>query len=61
MFIQVVPYDSFWEAAYENEAQKISSILKDILVEIYHIGSTAHRFRAWRIKDGVGLSIPGGY
>ena len=41
MFIQVVPYDSFWEAAYENEAQKISSILKDILVEIYHIGSTA--------------------
>lgn len=41
MLIRVVPYDPFWEAAYDNEAQKISSILKDILVEIYHIGSTA--------------------
>ena len=41
MFIRVVPYDPFWEVEYENESQKISNILKDILVEIYHIGSTA--------------------
>ena len=41
MFIRVVPYDPFWEVEYENESQKISGILKDILVEIYHIGSTA--------------------
>ena len=41
MLIRVVPYDPFWEAAYDNEAQKISSILKDVLVDIYHIGSTA--------------------
>lgn len=26
---------------YENESQKIKNILKDILVEVYHIGSTA--------------------
>ncbi|WP_459734255.1 GrpB family protein [Latilactobacillus curvatus] len=41
LFIRVVPYDPFWEVEYENESQKISNILKDILVEIYHIGSTA--------------------
>lgn len=41
MFVRVVPYDPLWEAEYENEAQKIRNILKDILVDIYHIGSTA--------------------
>ena len=41
MFIRVVPYDPFWEVEYENESQMIRNILKDILVEIYHIGSTA--------------------
>lgn len=41
MFIRVVPYDPFWEVEYENESQLIRNILKDILVEIYHIGSTA--------------------
>ena len=41
MFIRVVPYDPFWEVEYENESQKISGILKDVLVDIYHIGSTA--------------------
>ena len=41
MFIRVVPYDPFWEVEYENESQKIKNILKDILVEVYHIGSTA--------------------
>lgn len=39
--IRVVPYDPFWEVEYENESQKIKNILKDILVEVYHIGSTA--------------------
>lgn len=44
LFIRVVPYDPFWEVEYENESQKtfkIKNILKDILVEVYHIGSTA--------------------
>ena len=41
MFIRVVPYDPFREVEYENESQMIRNILKDILVEIYHIGSTA--------------------
>lgn len=41
MFIRVVPYDPFWEVEYENESQMIRNILKDVLVEIYHIGSTA--------------------
>ena len=41
LFVRVVPYDPLWEAEYENEAQKIRNILKDILVDIYHIGSTA--------------------
>jgi hypothetical protein len=37
LFIRVVPYDPFWEVEYENESQKIKNILKDILVEVYHI------------------------
>lgn len=41
MFVQVVPHDPAWEAAYREEAQIIQAVLKDILVEIHHIGSTA--------------------
>ncbi|WP_281004407.1 GrpB family protein [Mahella australiensis] len=39
--MRVVPYDPSWKAEYEVETQKIRNILKDIIVEIYHIGSTA--------------------
>lgn len=33
--------DASWGTEYEAEAQKIRTILSDIIVEIYHIGSTA--------------------
>src|SRR5690554_1194552 len=41
MFVRVDPYNPFWEKLYRIESQKIQAILNDILVEIYHIGSTA--------------------
>lgn len=41
MLIKIIPFDPTWEAAYEEEARRIKNILKDILVDIHHIGSTA--------------------
>ena len=41
MLVKVVPYNPSWEAAYKIEAQQIKDILKNVLVDIYHIGSTA--------------------
>ena len=41
MFVKVVQYSPLWESKYNFEAQQIKNILKDILVDIYHIGSTS--------------------
>ncbi len=39
--IEVVPYNPQWKLEYEKEAAKLSDILKDEIVSIHHIGSTA--------------------
>lgn len=41
MFVKVVPHSHLWETAYKTEEQMLRNILKDILEDIYHIGSTA--------------------
>lgn len=41
MEIEVVSHQSQWSLEYKQEAEKISSILQEILVDIHHIGSTA--------------------
>lgn len=41
MYVTVVPYSHLWETAYKEEKQKLINFMNDILVEIYHIGSTA--------------------
>ncbi|APH14914.1 grpB family protein [Clostridium sporogenes] len=39
--IEVVPHNSKWRIEYEKESEKIYNIMKDEIVQIYHIGSTA--------------------
>jgi len=39
--IEVVPHNSKWKTEYEKESEKIYNIMKDEIVQIYHIGSTA--------------------
>jgi GrpB-like predicted nucleotidyltransferase (UPF0157 family) len=39
--VKVVLHDPEWEQKFKNEAKKIKKIFKEILVDIYHIGSTA--------------------
>lgn len=39
--IIVVDYDSCWAAKYDAERDKITAVLKDNCVGIWHIGSTA--------------------
>ncbi|WP_434305681.1 GrpB family protein [Clostridium botulinum] len=39
--IEVVPHNSKWKIEYEKESEKIYNIMKDEIVQIYHIGSTA--------------------
>lgn len=39
--IVVVPYDPQWQDLFEQEAEKIRSVLGDLLIEIHHIGSTS--------------------
>ena len=39
--IVVVPYDPQWQVLFEQEAEKIRSVLGDLLIEIHHIGSTS--------------------
>ncbi len=39
--IIVLDYDPEWEKKYQDEAEKIKTILKDNCVAIHHIGSTA--------------------
>ncbi|NLO15432.1 MAG: GrpB family protein [Clostridiales bacterium] len=41
MIVKVVPHDPSWEEMYRAESPVIAHILKDILVDIHHIGSTA--------------------
>ena len=39
--VEVVGYNRDWATLFEEEAEKIKSILGDELIEIHHIGSTA--------------------
>ena len=39
--IEVVPYQSNWPSDFIKEADAIQSILKNEIIEIYHIGSTS--------------------
>lgn len=39
--LTVVPYDPLWRVAYATEAEQIRHILRELLVEVHHIGSTA--------------------
>lgn len=41
MIVRVVPHNPLFETEFQNEAEKIKDILKDILCDIHHIGSTA--------------------
>ncbi|ACA55781.1 GrpB family protein [Clostridium botulinum] len=41
--IEVVPHDPKWKIEYKKEAEKIYKIMKDEIVQIHHIGSTAIR------------------
>lgn len=41
MFVKVVPYSPLWKTVYKIEAKQIKTLLKDILVDVYHIGSTS--------------------
>lgn len=39
--VEVVSYHSNWKEMYKEESGKIKNILNDIIIDIYHIGSTA--------------------
>ncbi|MCD3197518.1 GNAT family N-acetyltransferase [Clostridium botulinum C/D] len=39
--IEVVPYDEKWRKKFINESIKIRNIMRDEVINIYHIGSTA--------------------
>ncbi|RKD30022.1 GrpB family protein [Thermohalobacter berrensis] len=39
--VEVVSYNSDWENKFKEEAKEIEKVLRDILINIYHIGSTA--------------------
>ena len=41
MKVKLIPYDSYWHKAFEEESKSIKDILKGLLIDIYHIGSTA--------------------
>lgn len=41
MKVKLIPYDSYWHKAFEEESKPIKDILKGLLIDIYHIGSTA--------------------
>src|SRR5437868_672555 len=38
---KIIPYDSNWPLLYANESKKVATLLKNDLIGIYHIGSTA--------------------
>lgn len=39
--IVVVPYDPQWPELFKQEAEKVRSVLGELLIEIHHIGSTS--------------------
>ncbi|MDY0395845.1 GrpB family protein [Virgibacillus halophilus] len=39
--VEVVPYHSAWPCIFEKEAEHITEVLSNLLVCIYHIGSTS--------------------
>ena len=39
--IEVMSYNANWTHMYQEESGKIKNILNDIIIDIYHIGSTA--------------------
>lgn len=39
--VEVIDYRSDWKKKFEDEAEILREILKDIIVDIHHIGSTA--------------------
>jgi len=39
--VEVIDYQSDWKKKFEDEAEILREILKDIIVDIHHIGSTA--------------------
>ncbi len=38
---KIIPYDSKWPILYSREAEKISDIIEDNILETHHIGSTS--------------------
>lgn len=39
--IEVVPYDPTWPLIFQNEVDRISPMVHDVITAFYHIGSTA--------------------
>lgn len=39
--VEVVPYNHQWPQMYKDEANKIKTIMNEIMVQIHHIGSTS--------------------
>lgn len=39
--VKVVPYRKEWLSSYYEEANQIRNMLKDVLIDIHHIGSTS--------------------
>ncbi|MBD0339684.1 MAG: GrpB family protein, partial [Microcoleus sp. Co-bin12] len=39
--VEVVPHDPNWRSAFESESKLIALALRDNVVAIHHIGSTA--------------------
>ena len=39
--VMVLPYDKAWEAAYEDIRQEIEAALRNLIIGIEHVGSTA--------------------
>ncbi|MBS4175615.1 GrpB family protein [Bacillus sp. FJAT-49736] len=39
--VEVVPYNLNWPKLFEEEAQSIRNVMKNIIVNIHHIGSTS--------------------
>ncbi len=39
--IEVVPHEPLWPTIYQNEIDRISPLIQDVITTFYHIGSTA--------------------
>ena len=42
--VKMVPHDSKWIVSYEEERARIERVLRDQILEIHHVGSTAIPF-----------------